>query len=79
MHVPAGAVDPAVCGFPDTDAWALPCLGFGVQVASQAALHLIVDFGDGSGVQVTVCNVSGGMMVTAYHQFGKGRLLGVRI
>ncbi|XP_059028509.1 polycystin-1-like protein 1 [Mustela lutreola] len=72
MHVPADAVDPAVCGFPDTDARAPPCLGFGVQVASQAALHLRVDFGDGSGVQVTVCNVSGGMVVTAYHQFGKG-------
>ncbi|XP_044945443.1 polycystic kidney disease protein 1-like 1 [Mustela putorius furo] len=71
MHVPADAVDPAVCGFPDTDARAPPCLGFGVQVASQAALHLRVDFGDGSGVQVTVCNVSGGMVVTAYHQFGK--------
>ncbi|XP_022373922.1 polycystic kidney disease protein 1-like 1 [Enhydra lutris kenyoni] len=72
VQVPADAVDPAVCGFPDTDVQALPSLGFGVQVASQAALHLAVDFGDGSGVQVTVCNVSGGMAVTAYHQFGKG-------
>lgn len=79
MQVPADAVDPAICDFPGTDAQAPPSLGFRVQVASQAALCLAMDFGDSSGVQVTIRNVSGGMAVTAYHQFGKGRVLSVRI
>nr|XP_012418261.1 PREDICTED: polycystic kidney disease protein 1-like 1 [Odobenus rosmarus divergens] len=71
VQVPADTVDPAVHGFPDTDAQALPSLGFQVQVASQAALCLVMDFGDSSGVQVAIRNVTGGMAVTAYHQFGK--------
>lgn len=71
-------MDPAIRAVPDVDAQAPPSLGFRGQVASQAALCLVMDFGDSSGVPVAICNVTGGAAVTAYHQFGKGRVLGVR-
>ncbi|XP_045648149.1 polycystic kidney disease protein 1-like 1 [Ursus americanus] len=79
VKVPADAVDPAICDFPGTDAQAPPSLGFRVQVASQAALCLAMDFGDSSGVQVTIRNVSGGMAVTAYHQFGKEGVYALKV
>ncbi|XP_044776141.1 polycystic kidney disease protein 1-like 1 [Neomonachus schauinslandi] len=72
VQVPADTVDPAIRGFPDADAQAPPSLGFRGQVASQAALCLVMDFGDSSGVPVAIRNVTGGAAVTAYHQFGKG-------
>ncbi|XP_034882352.1 polycystic kidney disease protein 1-like 1 [Mirounga leonina] len=71
VQVPADTVDPAICGFPDADAQVPPSLGFRGQVASQAALCLVMDFGDSSGVPVAIRNVTGGAAVTAYHQFGK--------
>ena len=73
MHSPPDALDAADHGFPDTDAWAPLSLGFRVQASPKAALCLRVDFGDSSGVQVTIYNVSRGIAVTAYHQFRKGR------
>ncbi|XP_057160543.1 polycystic kidney disease protein 1-like 1 [Ursus arctos] len=79
VQVPADVVDPAICDFPGTDAQAPPSLGFRVQVASQAALCLAMDFGDSSGVQVTIRNVSGGMAVTAYHQFGKEGVYALKV
>uniref|UniRef100_A0A8P0TKX6 Polycystin-1-like protein 1 n=1 Tax=Canis lupus familiaris TaxID=9615 RepID=A0A8P0TKX6_CANLF len=73
MHSPPDALDAADHGFPDTDAWAPLSLGFRVRASPKAALCLRVDFGDSSGVQVTIYNVSRGIAVTAYHQFRKGR------
>uniref|UniRef100_A0A8C0L6T0 Polycystin-1-like protein 1 n=1 Tax=Canis lupus dingo TaxID=286419 RepID=A0A8C0L6T0_CANLU len=71
MHSPPDALDAADHGFPDTDAWAPLSLGFRVRASPKAALCLRVDFGDSSGVQVTIYNVSRGIAVTAYHQFRK--------
>nr|XP_035928975.1 polycystic kidney disease protein 1-like 1 [Halichoerus grypus] len=71
VQVPADTVDPAIRAVPDADAQAPPSLGFRGQVASQAALCLVMDFGDSSGVPVAIRNVTGVGAVTAYHQFGK--------
>ncbi|XP_072631866.1 polycystin-1-like protein 1 [Canis lupus baileyi] len=71
MHSPPDALDAADHGFPDTDARAPLSLGFRVRASPKAALCLRVDFGDSSGVQVTIYNVSRGIAVTAYHQFRK--------
>uniref|UniRef100_A0A8I3N979 Polycystin-1-like protein 1 n=1 Tax=Canis lupus familiaris TaxID=9615 RepID=A0A8I3N979_CANLF len=71
MHSPPDALDAADHGFPDTDARAPLSLGFRVRASPKAALCLQVDFGDSSGVQVTIYNVSRGIAVTAYHQFRK--------
>ncbi|XP_038445001.1 polycystic kidney disease protein 1-like 1 [Canis lupus familiaris] len=75
MHSPPDALDAADHGFPDTDAWAPLSLGFRVRASPKAALCLRVDFGDSSGVQVTIYNVSRGIAVTAYHQFRKGTVV----
>ncbi|CAK7296196.1 Polycystic kidney disease protein 1-like 1 [Vulpes lagopus] len=71
MHSPPDTLDAADCGFPDMDARAPLSLGFRVWASPKAALCLRVDFGDSSGVQVTIYNVSRGIAVTAYHQFRK--------
>nr|XP_060484342.1 polycystin-1-like protein 1 [Panthera onca] len=68
---PADAVDPTVRCFPEADTPALLSLGFRVQVASDASLCLLLDFGDSCGVQVRIHDVSEGTAVTAFHQFGK--------
>ncbi|XP_047704936.1 polycystic kidney disease protein 1-like 1 [Prionailurus viverrinus] len=68
---PADTVDPAVRCFPEADTWAPLSLGFRVQVASDASLCLLLDFGDGCGVQVRIREVSEGTAVTAFHQFGR--------
>lgn len=76
---PADAVDPTVRCFPEADTQALLSLGFRVQVASNESLCLLLDFGDGCGVQVRIRDVSEGTAVTAFHQFGKGGWSGVRL
>ncbi|XP_066096475.1 polycystin-1-like protein 1 [Saccopteryx bilineata] len=56
---------------PQADAQAPPSLGFWIQTAPGAALCLAVDFGDGSGVQMSVRHASGEVAVTAHHQYRK--------
>ncbi|XP_066210356.1 polycystin-1-like protein 1 [Saccopteryx leptura] len=56
---------------PQADAQAPPSLGFWIQTAPGAALCLVVDFGDGSGVQMSVRRASAEVAVTAHHQYRK--------
>ncbi|XP_053517234.1 polycystic kidney disease protein 1-like 1 [Artibeus jamaicensis] len=47
-------------------------LGIRIQTAPEAALCLVMDFGDGSGVQMRVHRTPGEVAVTAYHQYRTG-------
>lgn len=41
-------------------------------MAPKAALCLLMDFGDSSGVQMRVCRASGEVAITASHQYRRG-------
>nr|XP_030869127.2 polycystic kidney disease protein 1-like 1 [Gorilla gorilla gorilla] len=56
----------------EMEARAPPNLGFRVHMASGEALCLMMDFGDSSGVEMRLHNMSEAMAVTAYHQYSKG-------
>ncbi|KAM5303807.1 polycystin-1-like protein 1 [Glossophaga mutica] len=47
-------------------------LGFRIQMAPEAALCLVMDFGDGSGVQMRLHRTPGEVAVTAHHQYSTG-------
>ncbi|KAF5916813.1 hypothetical protein HPG69_012172 [Diceros bicornis minor] len=68
---PADQVDPVTHRLPETDTQSPQSLGFQIQMASEAALCLVMDFGDRSGVRMRIRNVSEEMAVTAYHKYGK--------
>ncbi|KAL4669452.1 hypothetical protein H8959_008006 [Pygathrix nigripes] len=55
----------------EMEARAPPNLGFRVHMASGEALCLMMDFGDSSGVEMRLHNMSEAMAVTAYHQYSK--------
>nr|XP_016801184.3 polycystic kidney disease protein 1-like 1 isoform X2 [Pan troglodytes] len=55
----------------EMEARAPPNLGFRVHMASGEALCLMMDFGDSSGVEMRLHNMSEAMVVTAYHQYSK--------
>ncbi|KAM9650815.1 polycystin-1-like protein 1 [Trichechus inunguis] len=57
------------------DTWASPNLGFKVQMASEGSLCLVIDFGDSSGVQMKIRNMSEEITVTAYHHYRKGTVV----
>nr|XP_020020666.1 polycystic kidney disease protein 1-like 1 [Castor canadensis] len=59
---------PAICCFPKSDT---PALAFHVHVDSGAILCLLVDFGDGSGGEMRLCNMTETTAMTAYHQYKK--------
>nr|KAF6302365.1 polycystin 1 like 1, transient receptor potential channel interacting [Pipistrellus kuhlii] len=63
------AADPVAHRFPHADAQALPGLGFRVQITPEAALCLVMDFGDGSGVQMRTHRATGDVAVTTFHQY----------
>ncbi|XP_069317732.1 polycystin-1-like protein 1 [Eulemur rufifrons] len=67
---PGNAMNRVVCHFPETEAQAPPNLGFRVYVASAVALCLVIDFGDSSGVEMRIHDMSETTVVTVYHQYG---------
>ncbi|XP_014386012.1 PREDICTED: polycystic kidney disease protein 1-like 1 [Myotis brandtii] len=66
---PEDAVDPVAPRFPQADAQALPSLRFRVQITPEAALCLVMDFGDGSGVQMRTHRATGDVTVTSFHRY----------
>lgn len=58
----------------EMEARAPPNLGFRVHMASGEALCLMMDFGDSSGVEMRLHNMSEAMAVTAYHRYSKGKV-----
>ncbi|XP_058390759.1 polycystin-1-like protein 1 [Diceros bicornis minor] len=68
---PTDQVDPVTHRLPETDTQSPQSLGFQIQMASEATLCLVMDFGDRSGVRMRIRNVSEEMAVTAYHKYGK--------
>uniref|UniRef100_A0A8C9ACW7 Polycystin-1-like protein 1 n=1 Tax=Prolemur simus TaxID=1328070 RepID=A0A8C9ACW7_PROSS len=70
---PGNTMNRVTCHFPETEAQALPNLGFRVYVASAVALCLVIDFGDSSGVEMRIHNMSEATVVTIYHQYETGR------
>ncbi|XP_047418103.1 polycystic kidney disease protein 1-like 1 [Sciurus carolinensis] len=68
---PDNAMTSAICCFLGTEAQAPLTLGFHVHMASGVALCLLIDFGDGSGVEMSLHNMSAATEVTAYHQYRK--------
>lgn len=56
----------------EMEARAPPNLGFRVHMASGAAVCLMTDLGDSSGVEMRLHNMSEAVAVTAYHQYSKG-------
>ncbi|XP_012861456.1 polycystic kidney disease protein 1-like 1 [Echinops telfairi] len=66
---PTVVVTPVTQCFPATDTWTTPVLGLRVQMASEGSVFLGIDFGDDSGVQMRIQNVSGEISATACHQY----------
>ncbi|XP_075413425.1 polycystin-1-like protein 1 [Tenrec ecaudatus] len=69
---PTVVVTPVTQCLPASDTWTAPVLGFRVQMASEGSVFLGIDFGDDSGVQVRIQNVSGEISATACHQYREG-------
>ncbi|XP_037693133.1 polycystic kidney disease protein 1-like 1 [Choloepus didactylus] len=67
-QAPLSMANPVTLQLPETDT---QNLGFHIQMASGAALCLVIDFGDGSVVQMRIRNVSEEIVVTACHQYRK--------
>ncbi|XP_054980789.1 polycystic kidney disease protein 1-like 1 [Sorex araneus] len=67
----AVTIDAAIHGYPETDVWAPKNLGFRLHIASKAACCVVTDFGDGSGVQMRIHNMSEEMAFTTYHRYRK--------
>ncbi|XP_077652568.1 polycystin-1-like protein 1 [Urocitellus parryii] len=65
------AMTSAICCLLERDAQAPPTLGFRVHMASGMAVCLLMEFGDGSGVEMSLYNMSTTTEVTAYHQYRK--------
>uniref|UniRef100_UPI0040389444 polycystin-1-like protein 1 n=1 Tax=Callospermophilus lateralis TaxID=76772 RepID=UPI0040389444 len=65
------AMTSAICCLLERDAQARPTLGFRVHMASGMAVCLLMEFGDGSGVEMSLYNMSTTTEVTAYHQYRK--------
>ncbi|XP_077013593.1 polycystin-1-like protein 1 [Tamandua tetradactyla] len=70
-QVPSGMMNPVTQGLPESGTPASQNLGFHIQTASGAVLCLVIDFGDGSVVQMRIRNMSDEILVTACHQYGK--------
>ncbi|XP_057360945.1 polycystic kidney disease protein 1-like 1 [Manis pentadactyla] len=70
---PAYAAHPATHSQPETITQVPPRLGVRVHVAARESLCLVTDFGDHSGVQMSIRNVSGDVAVTASHWYSRGR------
>uniref|UniRef100_A0A8C5ZPR1 Polycystin-1-like protein 1 n=1 Tax=Marmota marmota marmota TaxID=9994 RepID=A0A8C5ZPR1_MARMA len=68
------AMTSAICCLLERDAQAPPTLGFRVHMVSGMAVCLLMEFGDGSGVEMSLYNMSTTTEVTAYHQYRKGML-----
>uniref|UniRef100_A0A8D2JH83 Polycystin-1-like protein 1 n=1 Tax=Sciurus vulgaris TaxID=55149 RepID=A0A8D2JH83_SCIVU len=68
---PDNAMTSTICCFLETEAHAPLTLGFHVHMASGVALCLLIDFGDGSGVEMSLQNMSAATEVTACHQYRK--------
>ncbi|XP_054582574.1 polycystic kidney disease protein 1-like 1 [Eptesicus fuscus] len=77
-HAQCHAADPVAHRFPQADAQALPSLGFRVQVTSEDALCLVMDFGDGSGVQMRTHRATGHMAVTTFHRYRREGVYALR-
>uniref|UniRef100_L7N175 Polycystin-1-like protein 1 n=1 Tax=Myotis lucifugus TaxID=59463 RepID=L7N175_MYOLU len=75
---PEDAADPVAPRFPQADAQALPSLRFRVQITPEAALCLVMDFGDGSGVQMRTHRATGDVTVTTFHRYRRGMCSGSR-
>ncbi|KAM8769925.1 polycystin-1-like protein 1 [Rhynchonycteris naso] len=69
--LPEDGAHPVTHRSPQADAWGPPSLAFWVQMAPGAALCLVMDFGDGSGVLMSIPRASGEVAVTARHQYRK--------
>ncbi|XP_027621512.1 polycystic kidney disease protein 1-like 1 [Tupaia chinensis] len=67
---PSHAVNPVLHSFPEAGVQAPLPLGFHAHLASPAAVCLTLDFGDSSGVEIRLNNVSEAAVATAYHQYG---------
>ncbi|VTJ86625.1 Hypothetical predicted protein [Marmota monax] len=65
------AMTSAICCLLERDAQAPPTLGFRVHMVSGMAVCLLMEFGDGSGVEMSLYNMSTTTEVTAYHQYRK--------
>ncbi|KAI5194311.1 Polycystic Kidney Disease Protein 1-Like 1 [Manis pentadactyla] len=68
---PAYAAHPATHSQPETITQVPPRLGVRVHVAARESLCLVTDFGDHSGVQMSIRNVSGDVAVTASHWYSR--------
>ncbi|XP_059567274.1 polycystin-1-like protein 1 [Myotis daubentonii] len=66
---PEDAADPVAPRFPEADAQALPSLRFRVQITPEADRCLVMDFGDGSGVQMRTHRATGDVAVTTFHRY----------
>ncbi|KAK1334730.1 LOW QUALITY PROTEIN: hypothetical protein QTO34_004296 [Cnephaeus nilssonii] len=75
---PEDAADPVTHRFPQADAQALPSLGFRVQITSKDALCLVMDFGDGSGVQMRTHRATGDVAVTTFHRYRREGVYALR-
>ncbi|XP_053782552.1 polycystin-1-like protein 1 [Desmodus rotundus] len=75
---PDGTAGPVLHRSPQADMQAPPSLGFRVQMAPDAALCLVMDFGDGSGFQMRVRRTPGEVAVTAYHQYRTGGIYALK-
>uniref|UniRef100_A0A2K5RXR8 Polycystin-1-like protein 1 n=1 Tax=Cebus imitator TaxID=2715852 RepID=A0A2K5RXR8_CEBIM len=76
---PDDSMNPVIDCFLEMETWAPPNLGFRVHMASGKAVCLMMDFGDSSGVEMRLHNMSEAMAVTAYHQYSKGKVHSVLI
>uniref|UniRef100_A0A2K5DVM0 Polycystin-1-like protein 1 n=1 Tax=Aotus nancymaae TaxID=37293 RepID=A0A2K5DVM0_AOTNA len=76
---PDNSINPIIDCFLEMETWAPPNLGFHVHMASGKAICLMMDFGDSSGVEMRLHNMSEAMAVTAYHQYSKGKVHSVLI
>ncbi|XP_015422264.1 PREDICTED: polycystic kidney disease protein 1-like 1 [Myotis davidii] len=66
---PEDAADPVAPRFPQADAQAFPRLRFRVQITPEADRCLVMDFGDGSGVQMRTHRATGDVAVTTFHRY----------
>uniref|UniRef100_A0A5F4W3F6 Polycystin-1-like protein 1 n=1 Tax=Callithrix jacchus TaxID=9483 RepID=A0A5F4W3F6_CALJA len=76
---PDDSMNPVINCFLEMETWAPPNLGFRVHMASGKPICLMMDFGDSCGVEMRLQNMSEAMVVTAYHQYSKGKVHSVLI